>query len=95
MCLAISQVDISVIEGMQIDYRLEGNSIILQLKAILDTGSEINIGSEKRMGKYIVECGRKTNILSVLNKKKFYGAREIDGWFDTSPAQILIAKEMC
>ena len=45
LCLAISHVDISVIEGMQIECRLEGNSIILQLKAILDTGSEINIGS--------------------------------------------------
>ena len=47
------------------------------------------------MGKYITDCGRKTNILSVLNKKTSYGAREVDGWLDTGPAQILIAKEMC
>ena len=47
------------------------------------------------MGKYIVDCGRQTNILLVLNNIKSYGARVIEGWFDTGPAQILIAKEMC
>ena len=64
LCLGVNQVDVEVLETMRINYRVEGSYITLQLKAILDTGSEINIGSEKRMGKFIIDHGRHTSILS-------------------------------
>ena len=71
------QVNLNVIEEMGINYRIEKNNIILQLKAILDTGSESIIGSEERLGRFITDGGKIINILSVLNKRKSYKAREV------------------
>ena len=70
LCLGVNQVDVGVLEAMRINYKIERSYITLQLKAILDTGTEINIGSEKRMGKFIIDHGRHTSIVSVLNKKR-------------------------
>ena len=75
LCLTLRKVDLNMVEKMWIRYRIEKDNIILQLKAILDTGSESIIGSEERLGKIITDGCKETNVLSVVNKKKPYKAR--------------------
>ena len=70
-------------------------NIVLELKAILDTGSESIIGAEDRLGKIIIDGSKDTTVRSVLNKRKSYKAREIEGWLDSGPAQMLICQQMC
>ena len=37
---------------------------------------------------------KETTVLSLLNKKKSYKAREVEAWLDNGPAQILICEQM-
>ena len=51
-----------MVEEVEIDYRIEKENIVLELKAILDTGSESIIGAEDRLGKIITDGGKDTTV---------------------------------
>ena len=83
-----------MVEEVGINYRIEKENIDLELKAILDTGCESIIGAEDRLGKIITDGGKDITVRSVINKRKSYKAREIEGWLDSGPAQILICQQI-
>ena len=49
LCLSLRQVSLEMVEEVGINYRIEKENIVLELKAILDTGRESIIGAEDRL----------------------------------------------
>ena len=74
LCLSLRQVSFDMVEEVEINYRIEKENIVLELKAILDTRSESIIGAEDRLGKIITDGSKDTTVRSVLNKRKSYKA---------------------
>ena len=69
LCLSLRQVSLEMVEEVGINYRIEKENIVLELKAILDTGSESIIGAEDRLGKIIIDGGKDTTVGSVLKRE--------------------------
>ena len=67
--LSLRQVSFDMVEEVELDYRIEKENIVLELKAILDTGSESVIVAKDILRKIIIDGSKDKTASSVFNKR--------------------------
>ena len=89
-----SQVCLKTAEMLGVKYELEGEFVILYLKALIDTGSCDNLIGEDNIGKIIKDKGIHTSVSSILDDSRSYAARQVEGYLKTGKASLTIVKEL-
>ena len=86
-------VDLKEAYRQGIKYEICGDSIILHLKGLMDSGSSDHLIGED-IGKIVHKGGRFSTVHSILDDRKAHAAREVDGFFISGLATFLFVKEV-